>query len=187
MKIGYARVSTLDQNYEAQIEALKAAGCKKIFSENASGKNKKRPELEKLISQLRPDDVVIVTKLDRLARSLRDLVSIMNEFRELEVGFISLGENFDLSTPAGRMQMNMVGVFAEFEREMIVQRTKEGLAHAKANGRVGGRPPALSPTTEKAAMRAMEVDGLKANEAAKEFGVSRATIMRAWKRHKDNI
>ncbi len=113
MKIGYARVSTTHQNFEAQIEALTRAGCEKIFSEKQSGKSRKRPEFEKLMEQLRPNDILVVTKLDRLARSLSDLVSIMAELQEMRTGFNSLGENFDLTSPAGRMQMQMFGVIAE--------------------------------------------------------------------------
>lgn len=108
MIIGYARVSTKDQNLEAQIEALQASGCAKIYSEKLSGKSRKRPELEKLMEQLRSDDIIVVTKLDRLARSLSDLVTIMAELSDLGVGFKSLGESIDLSTPAGRMQMGFV-------------------------------------------------------------------------------
>jgi len=186
MNIGYARVSTTDQNIEAQLKALKAAGCSKIFSEKVSGKSRKRPELEKLIDQLRPNDVMIVTKLDRLARSLSDLVSIMAELKEKEVGFKSLGEGFDLTSPSGRMQMGMFAVIAEFERDLIVQRTQEGLAHARSKGRIGGRRPALSDLQRKELIERVERGDLSIPKVGQIFGVSRATVNRIMKGHREN-
>lgn len=176
MKIGYARVSTLDQNNGAQIEALNKVGCSKIYTEKASGKSRKRAEFEKLVEQLLPDDVLIVTKLDRLARSLSDLVSIMAELKEKEIGFKSLGEGFDLTSPAGRMQMGMFAVIAEFERDLIVQRTQEGLAHARSKGRVGGRRPALSKLQTKELIERVERGYLSIPKVSEIYGVSRATV-----------
>ena len=186
MIIGYARVSTKDQNLEAQIEALEAAGCKKIFSEKISGKSKKRPELKKLQQQLRPEDIIVVTKLDRLARSLTDLVSIMAELNEIGVGFRSLGESIDLSTPAGRMQMGLFAIVAEFERELIVQRTMDGLAHARARGRVGGRRPALNDLQQMELIKRVEQGDLSMPKVGEIYGVSRATVNRIMKQHRES-
>jgi len=183
MKIGYARVSTLDQNHEAQIEALNNAGCSKIFAEKISGKTRKRPELEKMLEHIRADDVLIVTKLDRLARSVSDLVWIMAKLKEKEAGFHSIAENMDLSTPQGRLQMNLFASIAEFERDLIVQRTKEGLAHAKARGRVGGRRPALSDVQKKTVIKSLERKELSIKDCAKAFKVSETTIKRVWYAH----
>src|ERR671924_1220107 len=143
MLIGYARVSTNDQDTAAQVAALKAAGCERIYREKASGGRWDRPELHRLLDQLRKRDVLVVWKLDRLSRSLRDVLTIMERLSEAEAGFRSLTEAIDTTTPAGRMMMQMVGAFAEFERAMIRERTQAGLAVARAEGRVGGRRPKL--------------------------------------------
>ena len=140
MIIAYARVSTLDQNLDAQIDALKAAGAEKIFQEKMSGKSRQRPELAKLLEQLRAADVVMITKYDRLARSLRDLIDIVETIRERGAGFRSLAEDIDTTTPTGRLIFHVFGSIAEFERERIGERTKEGLEAARKRGRVGGRP-----------------------------------------------
>jgi DNA invertase Pin-like site-specific DNA recombinase len=185
MIIGYARVSTKEQNLEAQIEALKAAGCTKVFSEKASGKTKNRPEFKRLQAQLRPKDIVIVTKLDRLARSLSDLVTIMAALKEMGVGFKSLGESIDLTTPAGRMQMGMFAIVAEFERELIVQRTMDGLAHARSRGRIGGRRPALNDLQRVELIERVERGDLSIPKVGEIYGVSRATVNRIMKQHRE--
>lgn len=204
MIIGYARVSTQDQSYEAQIEALKQAGCTRIYSEKVSGKtrdfpgesrktsktpvkHRHRPELARLLEQLRPDDILVVTKLDRLARSLSDLISIIAELKQVGAGFKSLGEGFDLSSPAGRMQMGIVAVFAEFERDIIVQRTNEGLAHARAQGRIGGRRPALSDLQRKELIERVLRGDLSIPQVGKIYGVSRATVNRIMKKHRESL
>src|SRR6185436_1787408 len=145
MLIGYARVSTSEQETAAQVAALKSAGCEKIFREKASGGRWDRHELQRLLGQLRKGDVVVVWKLDRLSRSLKDVLSIMEAIRQTKAGFRSLTEAIDTTTPAGRMMMQMVGSFAEFERMMLRERTKAGLDSARRDGRIGGRPPKLSP------------------------------------------
>ena len=131
MIIGYARVSTDDQNLDAQIDALTEAGAEKIFKETVTAKSKDRPELHKLLEQLRESDVVIVTKYDRLARSLKDLMGIVETIRERNAGFRSLGEDIDTTTPTGRLFFHIFGSIAEFERERIVERTHEGLEAAR--------------------------------------------------------
>src|SRR3981081_583974 len=145
MLIGYARVSTGEQDTAAQVAALKAAGCELIFREKASGGRWDRPELHKLLNQLRKGDVLVVWKLDRLSRSLRDVLTIMERVQERQAGFRSLTEAVDTTTPAGRMMMQMVGAFAEFERAMLKARTKAGLDAARKEGRIGGRPPQVPP------------------------------------------
>src|SRR4051812_47035775 len=145
MLIGYARVSTNDQETATQVAALKAAGCERIFREKASGGRWDRPELHRLLDQLREDDVLVVWKLDRLSRSLRDVLTIMERLGEAGAGFRSLTEAIDTTTPAGRMMMQMVGAFAELKKSMLKERTKAGLDAARQEGRIGGRRQKLSP------------------------------------------
>ena len=138
--VGYARVSKGDEQTNAlQVRALKGAGCRRLFEEAASGGRWDRPELHRLLDQLREGDVVVVWKLDRLSRSLKDVLHIMERIAAAGAGFRSITEAIDTTTPAGRMMMQMVGAFAEFERAMICERTSAGLAAARAEGRVGGR------------------------------------------------
>ncbi len=139
MLIGYARVSTDEQDTAAQVAALKAAGCERIYREKASGGRWDRPELHRLLDQLRNGDVLAVWKLDRLSRSLRDVLTIMEKLGEAKAGFRSLTEAIDTTTPAGRMMMQMVGAFAEFERSMLKERTKARLDAAREEGRIGSR------------------------------------------------
>src|SRR5215470_9561911 len=145
MLLGYARVSKSDeQDPAAQVRALKEAGCDRIFKETASGGRWKRPELHRLLDQLRSRDVLVVWKLDRLSRSLKDLLMMLERVKEAGAGFRSLTEAIDTTIPAGRMLMQMLGAFAEFEREMIRERTRNGLVAARAQGRAGGRRPKLT-------------------------------------------
>ena len=178
MLIGYARVSTDDQDTAVQVAALEAAGCERIYREKASGGRWDRPELHRLIDQLRESDVVVVWKLDRLSRSLRDVLILMERLGEAKAGFRSLTEAIDTTTPAGRMMMHMVGAFAEFERAMLKERTKAGLDAARAEGRIGGRRPKLSPQQQDE-IRKMVLKGDKtAADAARLFKVHPATISR---------
>jgi DNA invertase Pin-like site-specific DNA recombinase len=177
MLIGYARVSTNDQETAAQVAALKAAGCERIYREKASGGRWDRPELHRLLDQLREEDVLVVWKLDRLSRSLRDVLTIMERLAEAKAGFRSLTEAIDTTTPAGRMMMQMVGAFAEFERAMLRERTKAGLDSARREGRIGGRRPKLSPQ-QQSEIRKMVSRGKTAADAARLFKVHPATISR---------
>ena len=145
MIIGYARVSTDDQSLDSQTDALSTAGAERIFADRISGSKRARPELDKMLEQLRDGDVVTVTKYDRLARSLKDLLEIVEVVRERGAGFRSLAEDIDTTTPAGRLVFHVFASIAQFERERISERTREGLASARKRGRIGGRPPALSP------------------------------------------
>jgi DNA invertase Pin-like site-specific DNA recombinase len=178
MLIGYARVSTNDQETATQVAALKATGCERIYREKASGGRWDRPELHRLLDQLREDDVLVVWKLDRLSRSLRDVLTIMERLTETKAGFRSLTEAIDTTTPAGRMMMQMVGAFAEFERAMLRERTKAGLDSARREGRIGGRRPKLSPQ-QQAEIRKMVSRGDKtAADAARLFRIHPATVCR---------
>ncbi|WP_034256477.1 recombinase family protein [Adhaeribacter aquaticus] len=181
MKIGYARVSTQDQKLELQIDALSKNGCEQIYQEKKSGKNKERPELEKLLGQLREGDTVVVWKLDRLGRSLRDLIDLVADFKSRGVDFVSLQDGINTATSTGRFTFNIFASLAEFEREIIKERTKAGLVAAKARGRAGGRPAGLSPAAMEKAKSAkiLHATGTKsAEDIAKILGVSRATCYR---------
>lgn len=179
MIIGYARVSTDDQNLDAQTDALTAAGAERIFADKISGSKRERPELAAMLDQLRPGDVVVVAKYDRLARSLRDLLDLVEAIKDRGAGFRSLAEDIDTTTPAGRLVFHVFASIAQFERERIAERTKEGLQAAKARGRIGGRPPALT-AAQKAEVRRMRDDEQRAiSEIARLFKVSERTVRRA--------
>jgi len=178
MLIGYARVSTNDQETATQVAALKASGCERIYREKASGGRWDRPELHRLLDQLRERDVLVVWKLDRLSRSLRDVLTIMERLTEAKAGFRSLTEAIDTTTPAGRMMMQMVGAFAEFERAMLRERTKVGLDSARREGRIGGRRPKLSPQQQAEIRRMVCRGGKTAADAARLFRIHPATVCR---------
>ena len=150
MKIGYARVSTKDQNLELQTEALQKAGCEKIYKETQSAV-KERPELQSMLNHLRQGDVVVVWKLDRLGRSLKHLIDLVTGFREKGIEFISLNDSIDTTTVQGRLTFNIFASFAEFERELIRERTMAGLQAARERGRIGGRKKGLSPEAKRTA------------------------------------
>src|SRR5919201_1761099 len=175
MLIGYARVSTNDQETATQVAALKAAGCERIYREKASGGRWDRPELHRLLDQLRKGDVLVVWKLDRLSRSLRDVLTIMERLAEDKAGFRSLTEAIDTTTPAGRMMIQMVGAFAEFERAMLRERTKAGLDSARREGRIGGRRPKLSPQQRAEITRMVSRGEKTAADAARLFKIHPAT------------
>jgi DNA invertase Pin-like site-specific DNA recombinase len=178
MLIGYARVSTNDQDTAAQVAALKAAGCERIYREKASGGRWDRPELHRLIDQLRKGDVLVVWKLDRLSRSLRDVLTIMERLAENKAGFRSLTEAIDTTTSAGRMMMQMVGAFAEFERAMLRERTRAGLESARQNGRIGGRRPKLTTQQQSEITRIVSRGEKTAADAARLFKIHPATVSR---------
>ena len=186
MIIGYARVSTLEQDTSAQREALTKAGAKRIFEETASGGKWERTELHRMLDHLREGDVVVVTKLDRLSRSLRDLLRLVERIDKVGAQFKSLDESVDTTSPMGRMAMQMIGVFAEFEREIIRERTRAGLAYAKSQGRVGGRRPKLN-AAQKAAAIEMVQGGKTHKQVAEILGVSRPTITRVLQAHTGSL
>src|SRR5215470_4006445 len=181
MKYGYARVSTKAQDYQAQVEALKAAGCEKIYSEKQSGKSRNgRPEFTKLMKALLPGDTVVVTKLDRLARSSRDLHNILHELQERSCGFLSLGESWcDTTTDIGRLVMTIMGGIAEFERSLIRKRCEEGIERAKRKGTKFGRPTALDTSQKRKIAERYAKGEASMAELAIEYECGEATIWRA--------
>lgn len=179
MLIGYARISTDDQILDAQLDALNGAGVGRIFADRISGSKRERPELDRMLDQLRDGDVVMVTKYDRLARSLRDLLDIVQAIKDRGAGFRSLAEDIDTTTPAGRLVFHVFASIAQFERERISERTREGLEAARRRGRVGGRPPALTPAQRSEVCRMRDVELRPLPEIAALFRVSTKTIRRA--------
>ena len=184
MRIGYGRVSTTDQSLDAQRDALAAAGCGKVFVDKASGKLARRPELDKALLVARGGDQLVVTKLDRLGRSLEHLIALSNDLQVREVDLVVLDQGIDTSTPVGRMFFQILGAIAEFEHALMSERTRDGLAAARARGRTGGQRPKLTPRQAKIARDMYDEvgpDGRRAHtvaEIASEFGVSRPTIYR---------
>jgi DNA invertase Pin-like site-specific DNA recombinase len=176
--IGYARVSTDDQNAQLQVDALMAAGCIKVFTDKASGSLAKRPHLDKMLDQLRPDDVVVVWRLDRLGRSLKNLIALVEDLAARGVGFRSLSESIDTTTANGRLFFSVMGALAEFERDLIRERTNAGLAAARARGRVGGRPPVMTPQKIEVARQMYDSKEHTVEAIAHTLGVSRKTVYR---------
>ncbi len=178
MKTGYARVSTDDQNLDLQLAALKRAGCRKIFTDTASGATTKRPELTQCLQALKAGDTLIVWKLDRLGRSLRDLIALLDDLKARSVAFRSLTEAIDTETATGRAMWQMVGILAELERSLIAERTQAGRAAAVARGRKMGRRRLLSAQQVAHARKLIE-QGEHPNAVAGSLHVSRSTIYRA--------
>ena len=177
--VGYARVSKADdRDTAAQVKALRYAGCKRIFEEKASGGRWNRPQLHKALEHLREGDVLVVWKLDRLSRSLNDLLQIMERVQDAGAGFRSITEAVDTTTSAGRMLMQMLGSFAEFERSMVRERTRAGLAAARDRGVKVGRPAKLSPHQQQEVIRAVRAGSKTAADAARLFGLHRSNITR---------
>lgn len=177
MKIGYARVSTQDQNLDMQIDALTQAGCERIYTEKMSGKKDDRPELQRCIDALREGDTLVVYKLDRLGRSTFKLLELTGELEKNGVEFVSLRDNIDTTTAIGKAMFRMLAVLAEMERDIIAERTQAGLKAARARGRVGGRPKA-DKTKVLAALAYYKEGKMSVPEITKITGVSKATIYR---------
>lgn len=176
MIIGYARVSTQDQDPALQLDALAAADCEQVFHEKATGASRERPELAACLRTLRKGDTLVVWKLDRLARSLKDLVTIIDDLQARGVGFRSLTEAIDTTSTGGRLVFHIFGALAEFEHNLIRERTIAGLAAARARGRRGGRKPALSKADVRKAAAMLSDAAITKTEVAKHFGVSRVTL-----------
>ncbi len=176
--LGYARVSTIEQKAHLQTDALKKAGCIRVWTDKASGSLDHRPKLEAVLDHLSPGDTLVVWRLDRLGRNLRHLIATVNDLAAAGVGFKSLAEGIDTTTPAGRLTFHLFGALAEFERELIRERTTAGLAAARARGRSGGRPRAMTP--EKLAVARQMYDSRRHTLAAigAVVGVSRSTLYR---------
>jgi DNA invertase Pin-like site-specific DNA recombinase len=179
MKIGYARVSTQDQVLDMQLDELKIANCQQIFQEKISS-GKERPQLMKMLDMLREGDTVVVYKLDRLGRSLKELINLLSQFEERKIAFVSLKDAIDTSTAQGRFFLNIFASLAEFERDIIRERTKAGLSAARARGRMGGKKKGLSPEAIKKAETAVMLyrERKTAEEIAGIIGVGRATVYR---------
>jgi DNA invertase Pin-like site-specific DNA recombinase len=180
MRYGYARVSSKTQDYSAQVDALRAAGCERIFSEKRSGKSATdRPEFNKLMRTLVPGDTIVVSKLDRLARSSRDLHNILHEVQEQDCGFVSLGDAWcNTTTEVGRLMLTIMGGIAEFERGLIRQRCEAGIERARANGKQFGRPTALD-AGQRRRVAERYAAGETMRELAREYSCGESTIWRA--------
>ncbi|MGI8755847.1 MAG: recombinase family protein [Acidimicrobiales bacterium] len=176
--LGYARVSTLDQDPSLQLDALDAAGCYRTYVDRASGKLDSRPELDRLLDQLRPGDTLVVWRLDRLGRSMKHLISVVSSLAERDIGFRSLTESIDTTTPTGRLVFHVFGALAEFERELIRERTMAGLAAARSRGRVGGGQRKMTAEKLEVARRMLDTREHSAATVAKTIGVGRATLYR---------
>lgn len=175
-KIGYARVSTDDQNLDLQCDALQAAQCSLIYEEALSGKNTERPELQQCLKALRPGDTLVVWRLDRLGRSLQDLISIVTELEQRGILFESITEKIETNSTTGKLVFHLFAALAEFERNLIRERTQSGLIAARARGRKGGRPPKLDDKKIREIKRLMADPSIPVNQIAERYGVSRATI-----------
>ena len=177
-KIGYARVSTNDQDLSLQLDALEKEGCIKIYSEKISGASEARPELQNAIAYLRAGDTLVVWRLDRLARSLKDLISLVNSLGEKGIHFKSITENIETNSINGRLVFHIFAALAEFERDLIRSRTQAGLEAARARGRKGGRPNLLNDQQKEKLQKLIKDSSLTPIELQKMFGVTRSTLYR---------
>jgi DNA invertase Pin-like site-specific DNA recombinase len=178
MKIGYARVSTDDQNLDLQHDELKRAGCENIYSEHISSTKAERPQLQACLKALRHDDVLVIWRLDRLGRNLKELIELVNELEKKGCGLVSLKESIDTTTPTGRLVFHIFASLAQFERELIQERTKAGIQSARERGKVGGRPSKLTLADKTMIQALMSHQETNIKELALRFGVSRATLYR---------
>ncbi|SFL27154.1 Site-specific DNA recombinase [Nitrosomonas aestuarii] len=180
MLIGYARVSTLDQNPELQIDALNEAGCKKIFTEKVSGASKDRKQLQQALDFMRKGDTLVIWKLSRLARSLTQIINTVKNLEERQIGLKVLTQNIDTATPEGRLFFHMNAAFDQFQREIIVENTRAGLKSARKNGRIGGRPNLMTDEkirTAQAMLKDTE-NYLFVSDIIKALGIGRTTFYR---------
>ncbi|BBM87081.1 recombinase family protein [Candidatus Uabimicrobium amorphum] len=184
MFIGYARVSTDDQSLDGQIDALEKAGCEKIFQEHVSGVKKDRKALNEALEYLRPGDTLVVYRLDRLGRSVRQLIEFVNELKEKQVLFKSISEAIDTSTPTGQFFFHITAAFAELERNLIRERTQVGLRAARARGRKGGRKKVIDKQTFEIALQLYEENKTPVTEFCKRLGIAKRTFYRYLAEHK---
>ena len=178
MLIGYARVSTGEQNLDLQIDALQGAGCAKVFTDEASGVKAERPGLHAALDYLREGDTLVVWRLDRLGRSLKDLIQRVEDLHQRQVGFRSLQESIDTTSAGGKFQFHVFSALAEFERDLIRERTQAGLRAARARGRMGGRPKEMTPEKLKMAVRLMKDPEVSISEICRTLDVSKSTLYR---------
>jgi DNA invertase Pin-like site-specific DNA recombinase len=177
MLIGYARISSRDQNLDMQLESLRKAGCERIYADQISGKTLQRPQFKAAIEQLRAGDTLVVWKLDRLGRNVKDLLLFMDELKKSGVHFRSLTDAIDTATPGGRFFFHMMAALAQMERELIVERTRAGLAVARARGRIGGRKRKMTPRKLEAAKNLLK-SGTPPMEVAQNLSISVPTLYR---------
>lgn len=177
--IGYARVSTTDQNLEAQLEQLKAVGCQKIFQEKVSGVKQDRPQLSLMLDYVREGDVVVCSKLDRIGRSTKNVLEIVETLQKKRVEFRVLNINLDTATPTGKLMLTMLAAIATFERDMMLERQREGISEAKRKGKYKGRKPTARTKAEE--IKAMVAEGLSKNETARRLGIGVASVYRVLK------
>ncbi len=176
MKLGYARVSTVEQNLDLQKDALLAAGCEKVITDKVSGSVAARPGLEKVKEQLRAGDTLVVWRLDRLGRSLRDLIGWMTYLEDQRVGLLSLHEAIDTATTSGKLTFHLFGALAEFERNLICERTQAGLAAARSRGKKGGRPTALNKDKRDLAVKLYHENTMPIAKICSMLGISKPTL-----------
>jgi DNA invertase Pin-like site-specific DNA recombinase len=177
MLVGYARVSTLDQNLEPQLLALNKIGCEKLYQDQISGTKKNRPGLQLALEVLREGDTLVVWKLDRLGRTVKGLIDLINQLHQKNIHFKSLTDNVDTSTPSGRFFFHVMASLAQMEKELVVERTRAGLAAAKTQGRVGGRKRKMTPSKIESAKKLL-ASGLLPKDIARNLGVSVPTLYR---------
>lgn len=178
MKIGYARVSTQDQNLDRQLDNLRSAGCERIFNEKMTGTRSDRPELKAMLMTLRSGDVLVIDSFSRLSRSTKDLLSLVEQLTGMGVHLVSLKENLDTTTATGKLMLTMLSALSQFERDLIAERTMDGLKAARARGRCGGRPRSGSDKDRKQAYAMYKANVMTCKEIAEKFGVSLSTLNR---------
>lgn len=178
MKIGYARVSTQDQNLDRQLDNLKAAGCERIFNEKMTGTKSDRPELKTMLLTLRSGDILVIDSFSRLSRSTKDLLDLVDKLTNMGVHLISLKENLDTTTATGKLMLTMLSALSQFERDLIAERTIDGLKAARARGRCGGRPRLGSDKDRKQALAMYHANVMTNGEIANKFGISQRTLSR---------
>ena len=185
MRIGYARVSTQDQNLDRQLDNLRAAGCERIYQEKMTGTKASRPEFMKMLDALRAGDVLVVDSFSRLSRSTKDLLDVVERLTTAGVQLVSLKENLDTTTATGKLMLTMLSALSQFERDLIAERTVDGLKAARARGRQGGRPRAGDANTKAAALALYDANTMTNSAIASQFGISTATLSRWIKEHKE--
>lgn len=177
MVIGYARVSTLEQNLDRQLDNLNAQGCERIYQEKRTGKNTNRPEFEKMMASFRPGDTLVIDSFSRLSRSTRDLLRVIDELDKQSVNVISIKEKLDTTTPTGKLMLTMLSALAQFERDIITERTHDGLKAARARGKMGGRPRVKSMKIDKA-LKMYDSRSFSIADITETTGISTATLYR---------
>lgn len=178
MKIGYARVSTQDQNLDRQMDNLRAAGCERIFNEKMTGTKSDRPELKTMLLTLRSGDILVIDSFSRLSRSTKDLLQLVDQLTAMGVHLVSLKENLDTTTATGKLMLTMLSALSQFERDLIAERTIDGLKAARARGRCGGRPRLGSDKDRQQALAMYDANVMTNAEIASKFGVSMRTLSR---------